>query len=140
MVFKLTSDLMTGNSLIDKEHTELLEIMNKFIEISSQGQEKQTQETLDFMVKYVKTHFSHEEMLQRKSNYPNYAKHSKIHRELEKAVLGVLEEFKKNGFSYELSATVIVRVGGCIVAHILSEDKEFAQYLDDNKRQLASVF
>lgn len=130
MVFNLTDDLKTGNEQIDKEHAKLLEIINTFITTSSKGQEKQTLETLNFLVDYVKTHFSHEEVLQKQSNYTHFVRHVKIHRELEKAVLNVQKEFEKEGFSYELSAKVIVRVGGCIIAHICSEDKEFAQFLE----------
>lgn len=133
MAFKLSDDLVTGNSQIDKEHTELLELLNDFVLTSSKGQEKQTLDALQFLVNYVKTHFSHEEALQKQSNYPKYAKHTKIHRHLEGAVLNAQKEFQKNGFSYQLSAMVIVRVGGCIMAHILSEDKEFAQYLDSKR-------
>lgn len=134
MVFSLTDDLKTGNDQIDTEHAKLLEIINTFILTSSKGQEKQTLETLNFLVDYVKTHFSHEESLQRQSKYPNFGRHAKIHRELEKAVLDVRKEFDKSGFSYELSSKVIVRVGGCIMAHILSEDKEFAQFLEKRSK------
>ncbi|MFI3253609.1 MAG: bacteriohemerythrin [Eubacteriales bacterium] len=133
MAFKLNDDLRTGNNQIDEEHAELLRIINEFISSSSKGQEKQTQETLKFLVDYVKTHFSHEEVLQKQSNYPNYPKHTKIHRHLETAVLNAYKEFEKVGFSYQLSAVVIVRLGGCIMAHILSDDKELAKFLDQNK-------
>lgn len=133
MAFELNGELVTGNEQIDKEHGELIRILNEFIMISSTGQEKQTMETLQFLVNYVKTHFSHEESLQRQSKYPKYEKHAKIHRHLEEAVLNAQKEFESKGFSYQLSAMVIVRLGGCIMAHILSEDKEFAKYLVDNQ-------
>lgn len=133
MVFSLTKDLMTGNEQIDAEHAKLLEIINTFITTSSLGQEEQTLETLKFLVNYVKTHFAHEESLQKQSKYPQFQKHWEIHRALEGAVLDVQKEFEKDGFSYELSSKVIVRVGGCIMAHILSEDKAFAQFLEQKK-------
>lgn len=134
MAFTLNEELVTGNELIDKEHGELLQILNDFIGITSTGQEKQTLEILQFLVKYVKTHFSHEETLQKQSNYPKYEKHAKIHRHLEGAVLDAQKEFENKGFSYQLSAMVIVRIGGCIMAHILSEDKEFAKYLEEKDK------
>lgn len=140
MPFKMSDELRTGNAEIDAEHTELFEKINELIISCNQGQEKRIMEALNFLSHYVRTHFSHEEVLQRRNKYPHYQRHKRIHTHLIKAVENIKNEMETDGFSYQLGAKVIVRLGGAILAHILSEDKELAQYLETHKDNKGMYF
>lgn len=140
MPFRLTEDLKTHNDAIDREHAELLEKINGLVDSCNRGQEKKIVEALNFLCHYVRTHFSHEEVLQRRNHYPHYRRHKRIHTFLIQAVEDVKVKMEKEGFSYELGAVVVVRLGGSILAHILSEDKELAQYLEKHKNDVLDYF
>ena len=55
-------ELYTGNELIDNEHKELIDRVNKLVESCENGKEKVTAvKTLDFLMDYTEFHFSDEE-------------------------------------------------------------------------------
>ena len=60
--------LYTGNELIDNEHKELIDRVNKLVESCENGKEKVTAvKTLDFLMDYTDFHFSDEEKLQQEA-------------------------------------------------------------------------
>ena len=63
-------ELYTGNELIDNEHKELIDRVNKLVESCENGKEKVTAvKTLDFLMDYTEFHFSDEEKLQQEVGY-----------------------------------------------------------------------
>ena len=78
--YELTPDLATGNTLIDSEHRQLFEAINKLMEACAQGKGRdQISSTLQFLTSYVSKHFGDEEQLQIRSQYPNYSAHKQFH-------------------------------------------------------------
>ena len=78
--YELTKDLETGNSIIDMEHRELLQAVNKLLDACGEGNGRvHMNETIKFLNDYVDRHFSHEEQLQRQSNYPGFTPHRAFH-------------------------------------------------------------
>lgn len=65
MKYELTPDLVTGNALIDREHRQLFDAINRLMDACGQGQGRAVlQQTLNFLNDYVKKHFGDEEALQ----------------------------------------------------------------------------
>ena len=63
--YEFTKKLETGNTVIDREHRELLEAVNKLLAACSEGKGRASMdETIKFLNNYVNQHFSHEEQLQ----------------------------------------------------------------------------
>ena len=66
MYAEFTDNLVTGNEMIDSQHKELIERMNKLLESCEQSNDKAVAvKTLDYLADYTDYHFSAEEQLQR---------------------------------------------------------------------------
>ena len=80
--YVLTQDLVTGNELIDNEHKELIDRVNKLVESCENGKEKVTAvKTLDFLMDYTEFHFSDEEKLQQEVGYDKLEQHKGQHED-----------------------------------------------------------
>lgn len=79
--------LYTGNELIDNEHKELIDRVNKLVESCENGKEKVTAvKTLDFLMDYTDFHFSDEEKLQQEAGYDKLEQHKVQHEDFKKSV------------------------------------------------------
>ena len=78
-------ELYTGNELIDNEHKELIDRVNKLVESCENGKEKVTAvKTLDFLMDYTEFHFSDEEKLQQEVGYDKLEQHKGQHEDFKK--------------------------------------------------------
>ena len=92
MSIVLEKDLLTGNELIDSEHRELIDRINKLVDSCENGKEKMTAvKTLDFLMDYTEFHFRDEEKLQAESGYPEIENHKIKNKVFEKAVYELKE-------------------------------------------------
>ncbi|MCM1298362.1 MAG: hemerythrin family protein [Firmicutes bacterium] len=131
MRYELTKDLETGNSFIDNEHRQLLKAVNDLMDACSKGEGRSSiQKTAAFLVNYVNTHFAHEEQLQQKNSYPNYAAHKAFHdkykKELNDLTAKIPIENPTVGDLSALNAQI-----GVLVSHIRTEDKKLGQFLQN---------
>lgn len=79
--------LVTGNNLIDGQHMELIGKINKLVDCCEEGRGKiEAIKMLDYLAEYTEFHFSAEEDLQEKINYPGLAEHRQKHEEFKKSV------------------------------------------------------
>ena len=80
-------DLETGNELIDGQHKELIDRVNRLVESCTSGKEKNVAvQTLDFLMDYTELHFAAEEKLQEEAGYPELEGHKAQHAQFKKAV------------------------------------------------------
>ena len=85
--YEFTKQLETGNAIIDKEHRELIQAVNKLLEACSRGEGRTSMDaTIKFLNNYVEQHFSHEERLQQQSKYPNITAHKAFHEQYKKTL------------------------------------------------------
>ena len=71
MKYELTSDLMTGNSLIDAEHKQLFDAINDLMDACAQGVGREKiMSTTQFLNSYVNKHFGDEEKLRSRASIP----------------------------------------------------------------------
>jgi len=129
MAFTWTADMLTGNTLIDSEHQALIDGANALLDACKQGKGHQELErTVDFLVQYTHTHFSHEEALQIQYHYPTYTQHKKFHTEYLKLMDELATKLKKQGATIvmvvELNAKMTI-----LISHIKTEDVNLAKYL-----------
>lgn len=129
MRYELTKDLETGNAIIDKEHRELLETVNKLVEACSQGQGRSSLEsTTKFLTDYVDKHFAHEEDLQKRHNYPAMAAHKAFHESYKKKLRELVAAIPANGPTVSDVAAINSHVAA-LVSHIRLEDKKLGAFL-----------
>lgn len=133
MRYELTKDLECGNAMVDNEHRELLQAVNKLLDACSQGNgRKSIKPTADFLLKYVATHFAHEEQLQQKVNYPNIDAHKKFHAEYTKKLKDITAAIPDTDASL-LDLSNLNRHIAALISHIKIEDKRLCEYINSKK-------
>lgn len=135
MAYSWDKTLETGNPTIDEQHKSLINSINALLDSCSQGKGRsEVETTLKFLQDYVVKHFTDEEKLQIKSNYPDYKAHKEKHEAFKKVVKDIVDEYDKNGTSIQLVAKVNTSVAGWLITHIKSEDKKVAAHIKASKQ------
>lgn len=127
---KWKKEYEVGDQLIDKQHKELIKIINKFnktISDKSINTYKEIGETIKYLINYTVFHFDYEEGLMARIKYPNLQEHKKIHREIIGKIKNILNKFKQKEpytpieFYYFLS--------DWLNNHILNNDLKIKKYI-----------
>lgn len=130
MYAEFSDNLVTGNEMIDSQHKELIERMNKLLESCEQSNEKAVAvKTLDYLSDYTDFHFSAEEQLQREIEYPGISKHMEQHaafRQTIKELEEMLEE--EEGPSNAFVEKVQENIVNWFYTHIEGFDRSVAEY------------
>ena len=130
MYAEYNDSLITGNDMIDTQHRELVDRMNKLIESCDENNSKSVAiKTLDFLSDYMNFHFSAEEHLQKEIAYPEYDRHKAEHT-LFKRTINELEQLleDEDGLSGEFTSRVQEQVVEWFYSHVKHFDKPFAAY------------
>ena len=127
--YELTQDLVTGNTLIDSEHRQLFDAINKLMDACSGGKGRdQIMSTAKFLSDYVNKHFGDEERLQVNSKYPNYQAHRQFHEQYKQQLAQVNQSLVVEGPTVKALGD-LNRIVGVLVAHIRVEDKKLAAHV-----------
>ena len=127
--------LVTGNEMIDGQHKELIDKINKLLDSCETSKDKLVAiKTLDYLADYTEFHFGEEEKLQEDTQYPGIEAHKKEHdklREVVKELYEMLEEEEgpSNAFVEQVNRNVIEWLYG----HIKTFDRSVAEYKFMNK-------
>lgn len=128
--YEFTPNLETGNTIIDKEHRELIDAVNKLLDACGSGNAlDEVNKTVKFLNDYVNKHFTHEEQLQQQSKYPNYMGHKAFHDGYKKTLSEITNTIAKSG----ASVGELMKLNGHIallITHIKTEDKKLGAYLN----------
>ncbi len=127
---EFSENLITGNELIDSQHKELIDRINKLLICCEESNAKAVAvNTLDFLADYTNFHFNAEEGLQREIDYPGYDKHKAQH-EAFKQTIGELEEMlqEEEGPSPAFVKKVEENVVQWFYTHIEGFDRSVAEY------------
>lgn len=121
---KWKEDLSVGLESIDNQHKELFRLINAFYNsiAANLGKAAILQAIID-MEKYTVVHFSEEEAMMQKANYPYFAEHRKQHQ-------GFIETVADFRARYEEGRMLLsLEVGGFvkkwIVEHIMQTDQQY---------------
>lgn len=134
MAFTWSKELETGNPQIDAEHKNLIQASNDLLAACAAGQGRtELNKTIDFLQEYTKTHFSHEEALQMRSKYPDYANHKKLHQGFIRTVGDVSAQLKAEGPTVQLVGEINKLLGGWLINHIKKEDVKVAKHIQAQK-------
>ena len=132
--------LVTGNEMIDGQHKELIDKIDKLLVCCEEGGGKvQAIKMLDYLAEYTEFHFGEEEKLQEEVGYPGLKEHKQKHEEF-KNTLRTLEEFLEESegpteaFVEKVQETVVT----WLFNHIKGFDRSVAEYifLVDNPNRL----
>lgn len=123
-------NLVTGNEMIDGQHKELIEKINKLLDSCETGKDKVVAiKTLDYLADYTEFHFGEEEKLQQEISYPGYEAHKKEHDRL-RAVVKDLHEMleEEEGPTQKFVEQVNENVTEWLYGHIKTFDRSVAEY------------
>ena len=130
MAFSVTSDLITGNDMIDSQHRQLFGAINDFQAANSSGQGKErVNATMKFLVEYTAKHFGDEEALQQKSGYPDQVNHKKLHEEFKSLVNDLSKQQQQDSASTMILTKLSNSLGNWFINHIMREDKRVAAHV-----------
>lgn len=130
--YEFTKKLETGNAVIDKEHRELIQAVNKLLDACSEGRGRASMdETIKFLNNYVNQHFQHEQQLQNESRYPNRAAHKIFHDKYKQTLKEITSQIAESGPTIaelgKLNGHISV-----LISHISTEDKKLGAYLSQS--------
>jgi hemerythrin-like metal-binding protein len=120
--------LSVGIESIDQQHQILIQLINDLHTAMRTGSGKQVVgEILENLVTYTKTHFSNEETLLKKHNYPQLPGHINEHNQLTQKV----DDLLKRHLNGEMAITLEVMgfLKNWLTHHILETDKLYTAFL-----------
>ena len=122
--------LVTGNEMIDGQHKELIDKINKLWDSCEVGNDKLTAiKTLDYLADYTDFHFGEEEKLQESISYPGIEQHKKEHEKLRRVVEELHEMLEEQeGPTEAFVAQVQENVINWLYNHIKGFDRSVAEY------------
>ena len=137
---EFSENLVTGNELIDSQHKELIDRINKLLDSCEADNGKVTAvNTLDYLADYTDFHFSAEEKLQQEIGYPDYDKHKSVHEGFKQTIKELDEMLQEEeGPSAAFVEIVEENVIKWFYTHIEGFDRSVAEYknMRDNNDRL----
>ncbi|NPV02538.1 MAG: hemerythrin family protein [Brevinematales bacterium] len=129
MGFMVWNDTLSVNiPEIDRQHQRLIDLINLLHDAMKQGKGKDVLSvTLDELAKYSVEHFTAEEKLMLKYQYPNYPAHKAEHESFIKKVTDF-----QNGFiegKMLLSIEILTFLRDWTINHIAETDKKYIPFL-----------
>lgn len=124
-------NLHTGSELIDGQHKEIIEKINKLVAACENGScQLESIKMLDYLADYTEYHFQEEEALQKEVGYPGLEEHKKRHDEFRVAVKELHEMLEEEeGPSPRFVKAVQDNVIDWFYRHIRGFDSSVAAYL-----------
>ena len=119
-----------GMKLIDEQHMELVKLTNKLFANCLEGQQKTRAtflQTIRDAVDYVGYHFSTEEKVMIRVNYPFYSEHKQQHGDFVREVLSKVEDF--NAGKPRAPLTFVYFLRDWVLNHIAVSDKKMGDYV-----------
>lgn len=133
--YYVTPEIETGNQLIDSEHRQIFDAVNELLDACSNGNGRQKiSETAEFLASYVGKHFSDEEELQKKYQYPNMEKHMHFHIDYKRRVREFVAKMKNTGEVSIQDVGELNALASRLVNHIRQEDKRLAAYIREHSK------
>lgn len=128
-----SDQLSIGIEAIDQQHKTLIDRLNHVTAALSAHQgEKEVASSLDFLIKYTDYHFSKEEEYMEKYNYPGLGAQKEQHREFNKILAQMEQEFIEDGATKALAESIDTLLINWLTKHIEGIDIKFGQFLQTN--------
>lgn len=121
-----------GHAEIDKQHQHWVEIFNRFesacLDDSYQNAAEYKKDTIQELYEYTDYHFKTEEEVMNKYDYPEAARHWRLHKDFKNSVYEKFREFENDGAV--LSSQILSLMKQWIEDHILTEDRMLLLFLE----------
>ena len=122
------SEYNIGVELIDRQHKQLVEIVNVLHNSTRLGGAREVLwDVLLSLIKYTKIHFESEESIFKKYGYPGYGEHKRAHEKLTAQVSDFAKAFVQQRI--DVSPELMVFLKDWLMDHVLDLDLQSKQYL-----------
>lgn len=117
-----------GHKVIDRQHQKIISMINQLFEAIRSSEGRQSSQTiLKELARYTNIHFTFEEKVMRKINFPEYDDHKKLHDEL---MVRTLELKERNAASdLDISNEVLQFLKSWWLNHIQELDRRYTPFL-----------
>lgn len=113
---------------IDDQHKKLVAMINELHQALATGKGRDVLgNILQQLIDYTRYHFSSEERLMEKYDYPGYVEHKEIHARLTDKVLELQKEFESSDVKRSIEVARFLQ--DWLNKHILQTDKAFGPFL-----------
>ena len=132
MYAEFDESLVTGNEVIDGQHKELIEKINKLVKCVEEGGGKlEAIKMLDYLADYTEFHFGAEEKLQEEVGYPGIKEHKQKHEEFKSSIKELYEMLEEvEGPTDAFVQAVNKNVIDWLYGHIKGFDCSVASYIN----------
>ena len=130
-MFEWTERWSVGVDTIDAQHQELFAAINSLLREEGKPTSRDLAKVLDYLEKYVSTHFGLEETYMRRLSYPAFPSHKGEHVAFISEFYDMRDEYDNNGASPELADKMGRYMGDWLVNHIAKVDKALGAFLRD---------
>ena len=114
---------------MDEQHKKLVNLINYFYTAKKERKEQAVlKASLNYLLSYTKTHFSHEEKLLEENSYPDLIPHKAIHKDLIDSLLDMKERFE--GGDKDVADELSLLLLEWLFDHIAKNDKKYGKYLN----------
>ncbi|GHV93702.1 hemerythrin [Spirochaetia bacterium] len=125
-----SDDFSVGNSTIDEQHKELVRMTNEFYAGCQMGgvmAKVYFLKTIQGAVRYVRTHFSTEEEIMQKANYPGFDAHKQQHENFVAEVTQQVQLFEHD--DNPDPAEFVKYLMNWVLQHIANVDKQYMPFI-----------
>lgn len=117
---------------IDTHQKKMFELFNQLIDMKkSKAVSKECVNMISVINEYSKLYFSTEEKYLKKKGYPDFALHSKAHRQFTKSTISLRREISED--LNNLTNDVIAELRNWLINHIVIQDSLYVPFLRINK-------
>ena len=120
----------TGIKSIDRQHMQLVEMVNRLYEAMHGGEGRHIlKTTLDELLAYTKSHFADEERVMIMHQYPDLMIHRQKHRKMTDKVLELAGQMEQGEISSPVQIANFLKAW--LEKHIMGTDKLLADFLKE---------
>ena len=117
-----------GIDSIDQQHKKLINLINQFqTAVKYSTGEEFEHEALNELVNYTKIHFTYEEGMMERNDYPDFESHKAQHMEMIRKVEEVLAEYENEPDTAMSNAVNYLKEW--LIHHINGTDKEYTSFM-----------
>jgi hemerythrin len=116
-------------SLCDQQHKNLFDIINRLADAMRMGKgDEVVSKTVGELLQYTRTHFTQEEALLKRANYPQLAPHQEQHKKFVADVEALLKQTQTGRAASSIQVLNLLR--DWLVNHIQRTDKAYSDCLN----------
>ncbi len=128
-IIKWRDSYSVGIKEIDKEHKNLVKIINDLFEIVKvEGNIRDSSNCIERLIEYTKEHFNDEESILEAAGFPLLDEHKVIHHNLLEKVVELKERIDSG--KEDVTQELYLFLRDWLITHILDEDMKYKKFME----------